>query len=170
MEGLNAIQVCIRDLWLVVSPNVSMWNIEHLFHDKSRTYLCDVKFRTFWCDSYQSCLLEIPAHSVDINSSKLCTDARGYLSFSLSLHCLALFLFHINVPGKHFKLIIDWNTFEWSTSLFHLKGCTQYIQVWFVDCLRERFWSEKCRHCDCCAVAHAINVLWQEYRRHWGIA
>ena len=49
---------------------------------------------------------------------------------SLSLHCLALFPFHINVPGKHFKLIIDWNTFVWYTSLFHFKGCTQYLYQW----------------------------------------
>ena len=100
MEGLNAIQVCIRDLWLVVSPNVSMWNIEHLVHDKSRTYLCDVKFRTFLCDSYQSCLLEISIHFVDFNSSELCTDARCYLSFSLSLHCLALISISYKCPWQ----------------------------------------------------------------------
>ncbi len=103
--------------------NVSMWKIEHL---------SDVKFRAFLCDSYQHhvslwFLSIMPlGKSHSFYSSDLCTDARCYLSFSLSLPCLAIFPFHINIPDKDFKLIIVWNTFVGSTSLFHLKGCSQY--------------------------------------------
>jgi hypothetical protein len=114
-----------------------MRNIEHLCDEKSRTFLWS--WKRYLYQHHVSFLSLGIFHSILFISI--------FLNFVLMLNAMSLFMlalclsrvsslspsfrFISKVRGKHFQVIIDWNTFVWYTSLFHLKGCcTQYLDQW----------------------------------------